>query len=1170
MKRLFSILLSSLFFATSVWASVDEVNINSYASQLKVVNNGVVDDNHNASIKFTVMAPITSYKVYVDLNKNESFGDSGDYIYSYTDEIEGNTTVTANLTLPNNTSVGQYQWAVEVVGKKTEIGGSTLRVARDYENRDNRYRFTKALDVVVDNSYESDYFGYSYVSESYTHALYSPSTPSDASKLYRTATTDGIYVFKPNMATVWNTNAAGTALVNNGAYTGGISWCSDDQASHAQDQREHGPYRMATDEDGYVYVCENRPSGDGGHLVYRMDPHNPKNNFKVILKQSDAGSYSLAKRVQSIAISTVNGKKVLYVILSYVTTSSDSGSDAYVGDNLMNNASRLCSFTINEDGDNVTLSYNNDATPLYDIQCASPNQKLAIVSTYNSMVAGVHGDLWIFQYVGSTANSKYAGTLHLYKDGNTWKCDKAIPVTEYLNVRGVGAINKDGSILAIPQSDFSVKFFDIKYTADGKLQSYTAKNWTLPAQRESGTTSGTGIWDQAAGTSSASAPNAIDGLAFDVANNLYIIAGDGDLRLTGANYTRSRLYVYACPIAENKHLTPAKSNQTIKVSDQICWHPYPDSYSMTNEDLFEMFKRDYATWYGKELIYEENDGNIDILNRLQDADPQQPFIDFMTSSNSQWKWLGDYIIKCGAKRQDVKTLPWATNNDLWSVFKKDYISITGVTPDDQPITYAVDFLGNKARTRQVLDNAKYKWLDNYIEQLITEQDVPRSTIDSYWPWVVAGFFRQDEKTTSKKDGSKWTHGIDFSTDGKPEKWGPAYLTSTIHDETIDIDAEWRVCLNNFFNITNEKTDSNHPFIVDYTINGKPEHWYSLWLASLPATPEAVKTNGFPVPVRKDHLFAGWYYGTKCETGTKAYNINSPANTTNIAYACVYARWIETCLHEGEVIDPQMLKEQQATYRNFNIDLINLLSGQEVAIRIDRKLVGGMYNTMCLPFDIAGKEAFSQIVYADGSGSPFAKVGEEYPFSLVQFVGTQAGENELILDFDELGATETLKANTPFLLKPNADITKPLKYNAARISGGGAQPASDEDDNEEVNNTLGQNYGITIGDDDEYFTYTGVLAPTTIPDGSVLLVADNRLAQSTGGEMKGMRGFFTAKIQSLEMPAVVRITSRDGVTTYLDAINMTTESKTATKVLHNGQIYILRGDEIYTLTGARVK
>ena len=339
----------------------------------------------------------------------------------------------------------------------------------------------------------------------------------------------------------------------------------------------------------------------------------------------------------------------------------------------------------------------------------------------------------------------------------------------------------------------------------------------------------------------------------------------------------------------------------------------------------------------------------------------------------------------------------------------------------------------------------------------------------------------------------------------------------------------------------------------------------------------VNAVAFPTVKRVGHVQNGWYYG-----GSEGYESAAREMSGAVQHSGhIWARWLEVGLYEGYLsvnnsnVTEFSSEEKTIKEVNRNIELINLLAGQEVAIKIDRKLVGGMYNTMCLPFDIAGKEAFSQIVYADGTGSPFAKVGGEYPFSLVKYERTVAGDDALMLDFKELGDTETLRANTPFLLMPNTDITKILKYSAARISGGGAQPASDdsgEDDeeNDEGGSLIGQNYGITVGDGDEYFTYTGVLAPTTIPDGSVLLVADNRLAQSTGGEMKGMRGFFTAKIQPLEMPAVVRITSRDGVTTYLDAINMTTESKTATKVLHNGNIYILRGDEIYTLTGARVK
>lgn len=1101
MKRLFSILLSSLFFATSMWAAIEINDINSYAARLTLPDGGVVSKTHTVDVKFYVMAPTKGVWVYLDADRNGSFET---LIYEDADlEIAKNTNTIVTCTLPNSLAPGEYRWAVKVQGKESH-DWTEPHVVRNYENTDVRYLFKQAMGVAVDCSYDSPYFGFSYVTES--HGGTTEGVKFSNGNTYKRDTKDGIYIFGPAMGEVsggW-------------PYVGGVSWCTESK------NYERGPFRVCTDDEGYVYVCENRPSADypDGILVRRMHPSKLGENMQAVLMQSHVPN-NIAERIHSIAIArNSSGQKVLHAILG--------GTSNGV---LTENSGRLCSFIMDDRESPISISHQRTIN-LYEH---------GLLNIYTSIQPGINGDLWVAQHRAS--GNPEPVLMHINNEGNI---DYKLLASTRCNLRGAVALSKDGSIIAIPtimDSKYVVRCYRVNY--GDKITLTGLYNINIP------------IMNNYTGN------EFVEGMAFDVANNLYFVSGNK------SNQDVDRLYVYALPKADNSHITPARSSETIKVSDAICWHPYPDNYSMTNEDLFEMFKRDYKAWYGKELIYEENNGKINILNRLQDADPQQPFIDFMTSNNSQWKWLGDYIIKCGAKRQDVKTLPWATNDDLWSVLKKDYISITGHTPTDQTIANASLFLGTTGRTRQVLNDAKYKWLDNYIEQLITEQKVSRTTIDSYWPWVLHGFFHLDNKTSSRKDGNEWTHGIDFSTAGKPEKWGPAYLTSTIHDETIDIDAEWRVCLNNFFNITNEKTDSNHPFIVDYTINGKPENWYALWLASLPATPEAVKADGFPVPVRKDHILAGWYYGTKCETGTKAYNIYSPA-TTDIEYACVYARWIETCLHEGEVIDPQMLKEQQATYRNFNIDLINLLSGQEVAIRIDRKLVGGMYNTMCLPFDIAGKEAFSQIVYADGSGSPFAKVGEEYPFSLVKYVGTQAGENELILDFDELDAAVTLPANTPFLLKPNADITKPLKYNAARISGGGAQPASDEDDNEEVNNTLGQNYGITVGDGDEYFTYTGVLAPTTIPDGSVLLVADNRLAQSTGGEMKGMRGFFTAKIQPLEMPAVVRINSRDGVTTYLDAINMTTESKTATKVLHNGQIYILRGDEIYTLTGARVK
>ena len=72
MKRLFSILISSLFFATSMWA-VSVNDINSYATRLRLIGNGAVGDDGRVGVRFYVMAPTKGVWVYVDLNKKYIF-----------------------------------------------------------------------------------------------------------------------------------------------------------------------------------------------------------------------------------------------------------------------------------------------------------------------------------------------------------------------------------------------------------------------------------------------------------------------------------------------------------------------------------------------------------------------------------------------------------------------------------------------------------------------------------------------------------------------------------------------------------------------------------------------------------------------------------------------------------------------------------------------------------------------------------------------------------------------------------------------------------------------------------------------------------------------------------------------------------------------------------------
>ena len=124
-----------------------------------------------------------------------------------------------------------------------------------------------------------------------------------------------------------------------------------------------------------------------------------------------------------------------------------------------------------------------------------------------------------------------------------------------------------------------------------------------------------------------------------------------------------------------------------------------------------------------------------------------------------------------------------------------------------------------------------------------------------------------------------------------------------------------------------------------------------------------------------------------------------------------------------------------------------------------------------------------------------------------------------------------------------------------------------DDGEAESTNYGDNYGHTIDNGD--FAYTGVLAPTMIPANSAILVAHNRLATTyDSGEMLGMRGFFTLNESMQGMPAVIKIVEKDNTTTMVDEIKGA--EQIVQKVLYNGNIYILRDNEVYTITGHRVR
>lgn len=1149
MKRLFSILLSSLFFATSVWAvsttgSAALNQMNPYTFQMQ----RVYSDEATITFKYSLNATAEYIDILVDINRDREFDDS-EVVYQITDPTKltrssvGGEMIQYEVSIPLTTFSSRleknvdYHWAMRANRKAYSTS------THAYPNDWGRMVYNMPKGLVVDNNPESAYFGNIYTTESQacTSSDGIGNTLAGGNKT-NYAKGEGVYAYYPTLDQY-------EFPTNHTCYKGGVTWGTTND--------EYAPFRLSVAPDGMVFVNDNRRKEDGvTAAIYRMDPAklNTDVKFDKILYPGGLTGCKTDPHPRAISMAVLNdgNTQKLYVLNAY-RRSYVNGSYSY--------HPHLHRWTLN--GTDIGKQEKEwvvckNTTDNVESVLSYGGKTYEIVNQTTTMVPGVNNDLWIAQRrVTPDAN---ACLLHVKIDGNDLICDYVIVVNaagkesihaELLKINGEGACPKaamalsaDGSMLALASSGW-INVMDVAYDQNGTptLTRNDSKSFELKT--------------------TAANPVICNALAFDRANNLYAMSE-----------TTHQFYIYALS-GQASTIIPAKESMTIHITDAICWHPG----DITNEDLFEMFKRDYKAKSGRDCDFSSDTYSSE-------------FEYMLTNANSQWKWLGDFFNSVGAQRRKIPT-----NEELWGSdegaisdgFKKyyndKYVAAGNKPRSNMSIKDVATFLVSSDFTKKVLSESgsEYRWLYDYLVSVASSQS---KTITQYWNYVLHGFFNKvKEGYVTNSQGDKIYYNIDFSSAGDPSHWRAAYLAGmkaqgvdvTINEkEPIDQASEWRVCAGTFFGQL--PTETSQGFITTKIHNNRQySAWKDEWIASFPSTTGDVKTKGLPSGIiRNNDIFAGWYYGNKCTSTSPGYDITRPVPEDNIAYDCVYARWLEPTLHEGYVTDEQMIAERRGVYNNFNLDLINLLAGQEAALQIDRKLQGGMYNTMCLPFAINGKTEFAAIKYADGSGKPFASVND---FSLVRYTGSTPQEEAMVLTFAELGDSDELPANTPFLLKPNNDITKLLQYGTAKtievVDHDPGQVVESDDEGDDGTGEGGviipqtpAEYALTVPD--ESISYTGVLAPTTLPEGSILLVADNRLATSTGGKMKAMRGFFSPLVLPIQQPMAIKITSRDGVTTYLDAAHTNNTSKIATKVLYNGKIYILRDGKVYTITGTRVK
>ena len=218
----------------------------------------------------------------------------------------------------------------------------------------------------------------------------------------------------------------------------------------------------------------------------------------------------------------------------------------------------------------------------------------------------------------------------------------------------------------------------------------------------------------------------------------------------------------------------------------------------------------------------------------------------------------------------------------------------------------------------------------------------------------------------------------------------------------------------------------------------------------------------------------------------------------------------------------------------NEDLLIALNGSTTNVSVYRSLTGGMYNTLCLPFDVN-----------ELTGTPLENATVwQYNGATVKGDGTN---KEIFLEFEEV---DSITAGKPYLVEPAEDIAAPMEFKNVTIS---------------VTNGNNVAQGAV--------TMHGILHPTELQaeDKSILFLVDNNnLAwANVTANMNGMRAYFKVNEPSL-LTARTRAYIRREPTVATDMENITTSETEIKKVIYNGTLYIIRGDEVYTIQGTKVK
>lgn len=1126
---LLSILTISFTYAV---AATGSGNLNPFAYDLSASLN---QETMKLTVNYKLNAPAASLTIRIFNGNTEEKS----YVGTTNDRTKGAHTI-YNIDLSNCTKGVNLTWRIDVTG--TAVNAPTC-VKNDVQ-------FYSPTSVDIDNNPMNDNFGTVLVVEGL------PLTGSDRNSKFQSCkhTDDaaGLYVLNADGTPRQIPGAPGRYGYNGSRVpkTRQYFYNKEGKALTA-----YSPYRVRISDCGRVFITSLTPDGQ---VLWEADPkrfrtnEGAKGDWVKVMSKDNASSFMRETKMTNCSDGNHNycGIFNLYNSNSQFIAGPNIGFDVRgSGTNLKLLMLSGCREAIahNTPPHYYCYEYNLGTKTVWD----EPASKFIFKGNSNQVDIFKHdglqvqydrdGNVWVCQY--TAVDPPTASTLVRVKGDGTESYTQMESPTLYRRCGGI-RFNNDYTQFVVASNETEVgggfELYSVNYNNGtiSKLGDYNTNLYT-----------GASIMD----------------FAWDYANNLYIACDQrADLG--------QRIAVYAMPHAADKVVsTPAKTaiviecdpavtyainatssnieqgtvamscNETLvngrvpscaivtvsatpnehyrfvewKVGDQtVSTNPTYSFYA--KKDLTVTAYFDYAkhnvTWHN-------------LFMKGKDIDTENPH--FPGINERLWRMFqARYRFY---KQPDLKTGNAYANQAEYNLDDRLYVRTDGLaTPN-----LLMDFME---------EDPMFQWLKAYIEG---SNPQPIGTSRA-WEYHLFGFFNRTNKiyynsTTAITD---YMFKGNYEELGKPEKWAPIWTETILGlPQTMEygdytpinwiVEEDYNRCPFKGRWVTGWHTNEDN----GEAIIQRPDAWYKHNTMTRIASDPSDGGLGLSDWSYLTHILA-WRNGS----------INGGIVTIINGDMDLYATYVEKNIDEYDVV-PAKPENYDAT----NDDVIKLLQNPNYLdgthdLTISRQLQAGMYNTICLPFDLN--------LNALTINHPF------YGAKAMQFTGVtplynESNEPVTVLQFTEV---TRLEKGVPYLIQVQNDVVGKTRFSGIH-----------RDNLTSITQQITPN-GSPI-------TFHGTINPTEIPAQSLILVANNRLALTTiTGDMAGMRGYFSidpAYAQEIAEQAAngrVYLNFQKPSTT---SIPVAPEAEQSTKLnveklIIDGHLYILRGEEVYTITGSRVR